>query len=132
MDSNVLERRLSKIAIITSDRPDALARGLESYASSTKRGSQSNLSITVFDDSRLPHITAENERIVIEASQRRELPVHFVGVKERTQFVNELVAFNLPSDVVHYALLPAPSSICRFSTSQSGGLMIGCTSVYCS
>src|ERR1700722_9353085 len=97
-----MKPQLSRIAFITSDRSQALARALESYAESLG-DDYPDLCFTVLDNSHFPGSSSQNRETVVRVSKRHHLPMHCIGVPERERFVNELVELDFPEKTVRFA-----------------------------
>lgn len=78
------------LAVITWERPEALARCLDSMARHCALEACSRL--YVIDDSRSPEVMAKNRASTAALASRAALPVHYMGAGEQADFMSRIIA----------------------------------------
>lgn len=94
--------RIADVAVLTCNRPAALARALDSYIAHAQRHARRGVAFTVFDDSADAAVQAQNRQLAAEAG--RHGATSYVGIAERGRFAARLVEAGCPADVVQFAL----------------------------
>ncbi|HKV08643.1 MAG TPA: amino acid adenylation domain-containing protein, partial [Thermoanaerobaculia bacterium] len=83
----VVERLISTVAFPTANRPDVLARGLESYAATAP-----HRHFLVMNDSKDPAVRAEYRRRLRDLQERLGVTILYAGLEEKRRFAADLAA----------------------------------------
>lgn len=95
--------RITSVGILTSDRPQALERCLQTYTDHFSRKGRHPRMIVV-DDSRESSNLARNQSICTSIAHRSGFSIVYVGDAEKRQFRNTLESEGMPPAVLEFGL----------------------------
>jgi FkbH-like protein len=100
---------IATVAMVTCERPSALARGLGSYLENCARHDRS-AEFVVMDDSGSPDARAAYRDLLASVARTQEAKIFYAGVDQKAAYVEALAARGLPPSVVRFALAPGRAS----------------------
>ncbi len=99
--------RLSTLAVLTRNRPEALARCLVSHLGHAARAGRT-LELAVVDSSDSEEIRRANREVVVQAAAGRPIRVRYADPDAKRGFADRLAARSgVPADVIQLALMGA-------------------------
>lgn len=98
---------ISKIGVVTRDRPDSLRRCLESYVENAQTYGR-EIDFVVADDSEVADTRSHTREMLREMAQRYGVSISYAGQEEKRRYAANLIAGgDLPPEVVEFGLFDA-------------------------
>jgi hypothetical protein len=95
---------VNDLVVMTSDRPDALASCLASYANLRSQHSHERLRLLIMDDSKNPDAGDKNRTVARKFVGAYE-SVRYIGTPERGRYVELLVSAGADREIAQFCLL---------------------------
>ncbi len=116
------DAKVNAIGILTCDRPELLARALESYAANATRHG-ADCTLVVMDDSRDASVRSENRSIARRAETRR-VKVLYAGAEEKSAYADTLARVSdVSRELIRFALFGKRECGITTGANQNGLLL---------
>jgi FkbH-like protein len=97
--------RIGALGVCTCDRPEAIARALDSYLDNHRRHGRSP-EVLVTDDSRTPAGRARTRAAIAAVARARGVSVRYAGAAQKVAYVRALVERGIAPEVAGFAVTP--------------------------